>query len=211
MPLPIAVKPKGRPIERESRAPGRSSTRVTSRALRVPRSGRVLVYDPPSFHDASAKWAARAVEAAIRSHGHCALAVAGGATSLAVYKCMTSHWLAERVASNRITIALYDENGLPCDDSQPVKADVLLLELSANTDTTLLMPKGIRAAGRVIVLAAGFQKAHAVARALAGAHAAPELRVPIGFDVAWILDEAAARELQCGRHHVGVHYWYARR
>jgi 6-phosphogluconolactonase/glucosamine-6-phosphate isomerase/deaminase len=170
----------------------------------------VLVYDPASFHDASAKWAARAVEAAIRSHGHCALAIAGGSTSLAVYKRMMLPWLAERIAWNRVTITLYDENGVPGDDPQPEKVDVLLLELSENRHITSLMPKGIRAAERVIVLAAGFQKAHAVARALEGAHAPPELRVPMGLDGAWILDEAAARELQCGRQQNGMHHCYAR-
>ena len=86
--------------------------------VRAPRSGRVIRCEPASFPDAAASRIAEAMEDAIERRGHCAIALAGGATPRPVYERMARSPLAARIAWNRLAIYFGDERCVPPDDPE---------------------------------------------------------------------------------------------
>lgn len=88
--------------------------------MRGPRSAaqpdRVHVYGTTHFAARAAEHVTVAVEASIAARGHCALALAGGATPRPVYERMAKSPLSERIAWGRVTIHFGDERCVPPDD-----------------------------------------------------------------------------------------------
>ena len=95
--------------------------RVLGEELRVRRaspSGRVIRCEAASLPDVAATWITEVIQHTIELRGHCALALAGGATPRPVYERMTGSRLAERVRWDHVAIYFGDERCVPPDDPE---------------------------------------------------------------------------------------------
>lgn len=89
-----------------------------SEVRRASHAGRVLRFEPASLPDAAAKWITDVIEETVRLHGHCTVALAGGATPRPVYERMAVSPLAERIAWDRVAVYFGDERCVPPDDEE---------------------------------------------------------------------------------------------
>jgi 6-phosphogluconolactonase len=76
----------------------------------------VLICASSSFADVAAMTIVREVVAAIQTHGHCALALAGGSTPRPVYEHMSQPAIAALIDWPRVAIYFGDERFVPPDD-----------------------------------------------------------------------------------------------
>ena len=84
----------------------------------APQAVLVLRCEPGSLPNAAARRISDAIEEAIRQRGHCALALAGGATPRSVYERMASPAVAGRVAWDRVASYFGDERCVPPNDPE---------------------------------------------------------------------------------------------
>jgi 6-phosphogluconolactonase len=79
------------------------------------RTRGLVIEDLDRMEAAAATWIAMAVETSIRERGHCALALAGGATPGAVYRRLAEDPRSERIAWDKVAIYFGDERCVPPD------------------------------------------------------------------------------------------------
>jgi 6-phosphogluconolactonase len=81
-----------------------------------PSPQQLVVDDPARLADLVAEWIAAAMETDIRERGHCAVALAGGATPQPVYGRLARDPLAGRIRWGDVEIFFGDERAVPPDD-----------------------------------------------------------------------------------------------
>jgi len=75
--------------------------------------GRLVIEDFSALVDSAARWIVAAVEEDVRTLGHCALALSGGATPRPVYERLAQRPLADRVAWPKVDVYFGDERAVP--------------------------------------------------------------------------------------------------
>jgi 6-phosphogluconolactonase len=77
---------------------------------------QIIVEAAPRFAGAAAEWIAAVVEADIREHGRCAMALSGGATPRLIYERLARDPLALRISWRDVEIFFGDERAVPPGD-----------------------------------------------------------------------------------------------